>query len=564
MDAPILRRCLRILVTPLLAAAVLPAMAGADVALTTLTRETPVVADAGVTAWQIPTSGDDRLVVRYGDDAPFTTAFPIPTTATIDVGSSPSGGARVVFARDCSLRRRTCQVRVVELGRSGSEGKRFTSRLLTRIPYRGGVEPAVSMQGRRLVYTEQGSTRIDGRRHDCDVPYTRMTGPRATPPRRLDRGACADIAQLDLEDGRIAVLAHPQPDTRRTEARVLRTSGGPSRRLQREAQGEESNFVGQVALDRGALYTARGGIRQANVFTRFSLRTGSRAEARAFTGLAGGFARDGGRTTYVESVAGFLDGCSTSETGTACRIVDGDDPFGPRSRVLAPTMAFDVLPSPLYADETARGAGRLSRRRVNRTTQLGTVPVPGVVVELVRIDGLGTPTTTRHPTGATGTTDADGRFDIPIAGTPRPTMVYAAITRPTAAQGVQVAPAFFTYATVYVRMTATAQRLPDGRLRVTGTIAPAVPGRRVRLDRREERVCNAGTTIVGRPSPSMIGVPAGCVDRYSQNPVATADVSADGTSFTIDADAGPGTYRVSLNLAGADAYAGETVAFTAG
>jgi len=560
MDA--LRRFVLCLTPPLVAAAVSPPGAGADVALTTLTRATPVVADAGVTAWRIPTSGDDRLVVRYGDDTPFTTAYPLPRTTTIDVGSSPAGGARVAFARNCSLRGRACDVRVVELGRSGSERKRFSARLLTRIPYRGGGEPAVAVQGRRIAYTEQGSARIDGRRYACDVPYTRTTGANAMAPRRLDRGACSLISQLDIEDGRIAVLAHPQPDTRRSEARILRTTGGSSRRLQREAQGEESNFIGQVALDRGSLYTSRSGIRQANVFTRFTLRTGASLRARAFTSLIGGFARDRGRTTYVEGSARFLDTCSTSETGTGCRIVAGDDPFGARSRLLTPTMSFDLVPVPLYAEQTARGAGSLSRRRVTRTTQLGNEPVPGVRVELVRIDGLGTTTTTRHPTGATGTTDADGRFDIPISGTPRPTMVYSAITRPAVGQGLQVAPVSFAYAPVYVRMTVASQRLADGRLRVTGTIAPAVPGRRVRLDRREERVCNKGATIVGRPTPSMVDVPAGCVDRYTREPLATADVSADGTTFTLEAAAGAGTYRVSLNHAGADAYSGETVAFT--
>lgn len=77
-------------------------------------------------------------------------------------------------------------------------------------------------------------------------------------------------------------------------------------------------------------------------------------------------------------------------------------------------------------------------------------------------------------------------------------------------------------------------------------------------------VCNAGTSIVGCPSPSMVDVPDGCVARYSRQPVATADVSADGTSFVIDAAAGPGTYRVSLDQVGPDAYAGETAAFTVG
>jgi hypothetical protein len=54
-------------------------------------------------------------------------------------------------------------------------------------------------------------------------------------------------------------------------------------------------------------------------------------------------------------------------------------------------------------------------------------------------------------------------------------------------------------------------------------------------------------------------VPAGCVDRYTEDPVATAPVSADGASFTLDAGTPPGTYRVALDFAGgADVHAGET------
>jgi len=551
----------RIALLALAGAAVLPASASADEALTTITSATHVHADGGVTAWRIPTSGDDRLVVRYGTNTPFTTAYPLPRDTTIDVGVSPAGGARVAFARNCSTRRRTCELRVVELGRSGSEGKKFSSRLLTRIPYRGGGAPAVAIDSRQIAWTQQESKTINGRRYACDIPYTRRTGSNPTRPKRLDRGACAQIVQLDIEGTRIGVLAQVQPDIRRTEARLLRTTGGPSRRLQRESQGEESNFIGQIAMDGPYLLTSRAGIRQANVFTRFHLRFNLRTEARAFTTLVGGFGVDRGRVTYVESNAGFFGGGCVTDTGTACVMVDGGDPFI-GSRLLTPKLTFDIAPAPLYVDQTAQGVGRLARKRVSRTAELGTVPVAGVKVELVRIDGFTTPGVSRHPTGATSTTDADGRYAIPIAGTPRPRMTYTAITRPT--DGVQVNPGFVTYVLTYVRMTATPQRLPDGRLRVTGTISPAQPGRKVRLDRREDRVCNQGI-FPTRPTPSTVDTPAGCADRYTQNPLATADVSADGASFTLDANAGPGTYRVNLDFAGgAEVYQGETAAFTAG
>jgi hypothetical protein len=541
--------CRRIVLLALACAAALPASAGADETLSTILAPTTVSSDGGVTAWRIHTSGDDRLVVRYGTNAPFTTAYPMPRDTIMDVGASPAGGARVAFARGCSTRRRTCELRVVELGRSGTEGKKLSSRLLARIPYRGGGTPAVGIDKRQIAWTQRDA--------GCDIPYTRRTGPNAGRAKRLDRSHCALISQLDLEGSRIAVLAHTKPDTRESEARLLHTYGGTSRRYQRESQGEESNFIGQVGLDGAYLYTARGGIRQANVFTRFNVRFNTRVDARAFTNLVGGFAVERGRVTYLQTRTGF-DRC-VSDTGTSCRMVDGGDPFV-TTRLLPPELSFDIAPAPLFVDQTAQGVGTLTRKRVNRTTQLGTVPVPGVKVELVRVDNFTTPGVSRHPTGAIATTAAHGSYTIPISGTPRPRMTYTAITRPT--DGIQTSPSEVTYVLTYVRMTATASRLPDGRLHVSGTISPAQPGRKVRLDRREERACNA-RVFTTRPTPSTVDTPAGCADRYTQDPLATANVSADGASYTIDATTGPGTFRVALDFAGgADVYAGETAAFT--
>jgi hypothetical protein len=111
-------------------------------------------------------------------------------------------------------------------------------------------------------------------------------------------------------------------------------------------------------------------------------------------------------------------------------------------------------------------------------------------------------------------------------------------------------------------MTVTTQRLADGRLQVSGTIRPAQPGRTIRLDRKLEQVCNQGIRIPGQVvTPQQVGVPAGCFDRYTQDPVAIADVSADGGSYTLvaPASAPAGTYSVSLDSPrGASVYAGQT------
>src|SRR3954453_2367644 len=116
-------------------------------------------------------------------------------------------------------------------------------------------------------------------------------------------------------------------------------------------------------------------------------------------------------------------------------------------------------------------------------------------------------------------------------------------------------------------MTATASRLADGRLHVTGTISPAQPGRKVRLDRRLERVCNPRVLTPGRLlSPQQVGVPPGCYDRYTQDPVTTAAVSADGASYALDAPSSSAADMFSVSLSsppGPAVYAGETEGFTA-
>ncbi|MCW2982868.1 MAG: hypothetical protein JWR63_438, partial [Conexibacter sp.] len=188
-------------------------------------------------------------------------------------------------------------------------------------------------------------------------------------------------------------------------------------------------------------------------------------------------------------------------------------------------------------------------------------PVAGVAVELLSVTptDLKTAPGAPRPTGRLATTGADGTATIAIPGPVVPYRFLAAETRP-ASGGATIPTAQTTYLRTLVHVTPTAARLPDGRLRVTGTISPAQPGRKVRLDRKLDRVCNAYSNPPGSIiSPSQVGVPTGCYDRYTQDPVATADVSADGGSFTIEAGAPAGTYRVSLDFAGgAPVFAGES------
>lgn len=521
-------------------------------------RGTAIVADAGYAVWR---ADDGRLVVRAGRSSRAQTSVmrKPPAGAILDVGKRAGGvGAQLIWAEGCSTRSGACTVRG---GRLESFGVHQTH-VIARIPYRGGGSPPVAIDGSRLAYVVHGTTGSGTRKASCDVPYVRTLSSRGSSTRKLDRGHCSAITQLDVGDGYVALLARPAATygSGETEARVVKVGGGRSRTLQREAQGEESNYVGAVSLDRGALYTARGGIRQANVFTRIRLSSRARTDVRAFVSLAGAFARDRGKDYYAQTVS------FEQSTECGCIIVAGDDPFAVAQRVLSPELSLTVTPQPVYVDSAPAAAAKLTRRTVSRTAVLGTAPVAGEPVELLSTDVVSGPVNQRPPapTGATATTGADGTATIPIPGTPRWRLLLAAVTRPRVGGDVSIPTSQNLYVTTYVHMTAGAVRLPDGRLQVSGAISPAQPGRKVRLDRRIERICDQrqfGPAVV---TPSSVGVPAGCFDRWTQDPVATATVSADGASYVLHAATPAGTYRVSLDFAGGAAvYAGETAAIEA-
>jgi hypothetical protein len=543
-----------LLLTSLVLAGALPAIARADFPVGQTAAGTPVVADAGSAVWR----GDDgRLVVRQGQGPVKTTNLRPPASAIFDIGTRRGGGgAQIAWAESCSTRSRACAVRSAILSSAALNAGRLSARVVAHVPYRGGGSPAIAVDGARLAYAVRSGS--------CDVPYLRTLP--SSSARRLDRGHCARLTQLDTGDGYVALLARPTATPRATEARVVRTGGGPSRTLQRESQGEESNFIGAVSLDRGALFTARGGIRQPNVFTRLAPRGGGRSDVRAFVDLQGAFARDRGRVYYAqtESFESSTE-CGPARDAPGCLVVAGDDPFGSAARTLSPELALTVAPQPVFVDTPASAVATLTRRTVTRTAVTATAPVAGVPVELLAATpaAIRDPAPVPAPTGRRATTGADGTATIAIPGPAAPFRYLAAVTRPAA--GVAIPTRQSTYLPTYARLTASATRLADGRLRVTGTISPALPGRKVRLDRRLDRICNQNVTTPGAvASPSQAGVPAGCFDRYTQDPVATAAVSADGASYAVDASTPPGTYRVALDFAGgALVFPGESTGFAA-
>jgi hypothetical protein len=249
--------------------------------------------------------------------------------------------------------------------------------------------------------------------------------------------------------------------------------------------------------------------------------------------------------------------------------VAGGDPFASGTRQLAPELSLTVSPQPVYIDSAPAAVARLTRRTVSRTAVVGApAPVAGVPVELLSttLTSSDVAPSAPQPTGAVATTGADGTATIPLAGASVPRRFLGARTRPVAG-GVVIPATYQVYLQTYVHVTATAQRAADGRLEVSGTISPAQPGRKVRLDRKLEQMCNRGFFVPGQVlTPQQVGVPAGCYDRYTQDPVATADVGADGSSYTLVApsSAPAGAYSVSLDSPrGASVYAGQTSGFPA-
>jgi hypothetical protein len=539
----------------LCAVALMPSAAAlADEPVGASAEGTSVVADAGYAAW---TDDGGRVVVQVGGRAPKTTALEMPPGSTFDVGARRAArGGQLVWAERCSKRSHTCAVRAAQLTAASVATGRLSTQTIARVPYRGGATPAVAVDGARIAYTVRYGS--------CDVPFVR-TLPTSSAHRR-DRGACATLTQLDLGEGHLALLAEEEGEFESylTEARVLKLSGGRSRRLQRESASQETNFIGSVSLDRGALYVARGGKRQANVVTRFKLASGARSIAHAFASLTGAYAIDGGRTVYVES-RGAPDGECETEAGTpACFVVTGSDPFGAGGRRLVPSVAVTVTPQPVFTDSAPTAVATITRKTVTRSSILGTAPVTGVTVELLvasRSDPQTGAPTGFAPTGARAVTDRDGDATIPIPGTPPPWLRYDARTVPAAGGLALTAAAGPLDLQTYVHLSAAAQRLPSGLLRVTGTISPALPGRKVRLDRRLERACGKNAVAGERvPSPATTAVPAGCTDRWSEDAVATVKLSADGSTYTLEATTPAGSYRVSTVSAGdAPAYAGEAV-----
>ncbi|WP_354700418.1 hypothetical protein DSM112329_00692 [Paraconexibacter sp. AEG42_29] len=522
-----------------------------------------LTADAGYVAWQAQDArkGPFRFhVLKAG--APAGTAptviGPALTRGTnLDVGRGRDGSAQLVWAEGCSLKAARCAVRT--LAATGG-----TPKLLTRIPYTGNGTPHVALDGARLVYTQAVYTRPSGtgkKRKACDSLRTRTLTAGGRPRQLVLGTGCVPVLQLDVEGSWVAVLinrGNVYSGGDPTEARVIRTDGRGSRSLERESQGEESNYIDSIAIDRGRVYTALGGQRQANLFRRFDPATGRRSDTRLFSAFSGGFARDGGHQYWVQPGTGnAYDADCYEDTGAPCLLVAGPDPWAGRRTLLA-QVRMDQ-PEPVYVDRAVTLTGVVTRTVADRVKRQVTSPQLGVPIQLTTsmLDDQGqrAPFT---PIGQATTSGADGTWSVTV---PAPQQVHRGFDvhagGPGAFDVLRSGDALFP--TVYTHLDATAQSRSGGNVTVTGTIDPPQPGRKVVLNRRSTRVCNDpfGTW---RPSPAQVGVPKGCHDTFKG--LGSAAVSADGASFTITRPSGGGVFWVALDNPKFGQLGGETAQLT--
>jgi hypothetical protein len=335
-----------------------------------------------------------------------------------------------------------------------------------------------------------------------------------------------------------------------SQVRRLSARGGPVRVLARSLDyvGRYSPFA-SPSQSATAIWLTRNRTqrpaRDANDFLRIDLASRRLTKVRPHLLLAGRVARDERGTFWYVQRPERNDLDAHDANGrppfcTArlerCRLVRASaSPFAQRERTLLPSLrraraAFSVL----YTDPPVSISGDLTRAVVRGGTVVRREPLPEVTVELLsrgdnEIRGPGW----LAPTGLTTTTDAAGRWSFRVGQGP-PEAVFAAR-----------APALWTLSDAIAVGTRSLLTLSADAMRLTGTAAPAQPGRLVDIER-------LGSDSAGRLEhgcdPNLVSGERACTDW---EPVTTVPLDAAGTGFSA-AVSRPGTYRATLSIGGPD------------
>lgn len=326
----------------------------------------------------------------------------------------------------------------------------------------------------------------------CDVPFARRAGAKSS--RRLDRGHCASVTGQVLRGSIIAQTTLSTSGIKSSQVRRLSVNGGRSRLLAYRNFGEETNILGSPSISGKFVYVTRTGVNPSPSFVRIDVSTAARREVRAVANLEGPMARDGGVTTYLELEGGFRGGSCAVQS--PCRVVQTTaDPLGSAERTLAPKLVLDA-PAPggkVLADRPLTLTGSLTRAAVKEGAVVRTQPVAGRTLEILRGGFTVDPTAQQvAPTGRTATTAPDGSFSVAMPA-PQPSFaVYQAVTRQETVPSASATVAVNAAADVALDVSATS--VPSGTpVTFSGTIAPAQPGREIKIQRLTNRKCQTAT-----------------------------------------------------------------------
>ena len=200
-----------------------------------------------------------------------------------DTGRGPDGRPVVVWTQGCD-RKAPCVVRSVPVV-GGS------TRVIARLPKT--ARTPVAIDGDRLAYVAS----------DAGCDELRLLTLPDGPDRRLGRGTCGRVEQIDIQESTVAAaaLTDPPDDGFPSEAWLSDTQDGGVRIVQDEDAGYSGpdRIVG-VTLDGEALYTVRFRADSPGQLTRIPLDGGSPSLARIYANL-GVLTYDRGQTFAVDT-----------------------------------------------------------------------------------------------------------------------------------------------------------------------------------------------------------------------------------------------------------------------
>jgi hypothetical protein len=232
-------------------------------------------------------------------------------------------------------------------------------------------------------------------------------------------------------------------------------------------------------MDDKYMYATRIGTGHASSFVRVKRDKGTVSEVDAQTTLAGSIAHDKGVLMYVEVQAGATGG--SCGPVTPCRIVTASaNPFSSSSRDLLPRMSLTAPGEGLLGNQPLPVTGSLTVPTVKSGKIVGTHPLVGVALDILRADYSPTPTgQILHKTPVSSTTGPDGNWSLTVPP-PVPVFGYYTAAATSPAGDAAQAPIVTLHTFAAISMQASPSTIISGDLvTFSGTVAPYQAGRAV-------------------------------------------------------------------------------------